>query len=239
MYTKTYKLADVVVEISSVFEYVHKLWSAYSFEGEAQISISVTRKDIEEELEKSKEITGEKDKFSPDYIESLAVYRKVAEEMIAHNVLLFHGSAISMDGNAYLFTARSGTGKSTHTRIWREVFGDKCIMVNDDKPLVKLTDTGVMIYGTPYNGKHGLGNNICVPLKAICILTRDTTNHIKKIDRLDAFSELLCQSFDPTNKANAIKAIDILDGISKSVGLYRLGCNMEPEAAIVSYNSMK
>ena len=99
--------------------------------------------------------------------------------MISYDTILFHGSVIAVDGIGYLFTAKSGTGKSTHTRLWREYFGDRAAMVNDDKPLLKITDSSVIAYGTPYNGKHRLGTNISVPLKAICILTRAADNHIE------------------------------------------------------------
>ncbi len=118
--------------------------------------------------------------FSDAYLETLAVYRKIADHLLSYDTLLFHGSVIAVDGEGYLFTAKSGgTGKSTHTRLWREYFGERAVMVNDDKPLLRITDSGVTAYGTPWDGKHRLSTNIAVPLKGICILTRDTTNHIE------------------------------------------------------------
>ena len=78
-----------------------------------------------------------------------------------------------MDGEAYIFTAVSGTGKSTHAMLWREVFGERVRMINDDKPLIRITPEGkAVVYGTPWDGKHHLSKNSAFPLKAICWLTR-------------------------------------------------------------------
>ena len=107
-----------------------------------------------------------------EYLETLAVYRKIAEKMIDYDTILFHGSVIAVDGIGYLFTAKSGTGKSTHTRLWRELFGERAVMVNDDKPLIKVSENGIIVYGTPWDGKHRLSTNTFVPLKGICFMSK-------------------------------------------------------------------
>ena len=155
------------------------------------------------------------------------------------DTFLFHGSAVAVDGAAYLFTARSGTGKSTHTRLWREMLGDRAVMVNDDKPLIRLTEDGAVVYGTPWNGKHRLGTNISVPLKAVCILERAKQNTIRAITREEAFPMLIQQSYRPLDPAALAKTLSLVDRLSRTVSLYRLGCNMDPEAAELSYNIMK
>ena len=152
---------------------------------------------------------------------------------------MFHGSAIAVDGVAYLFTAKSGTGKSTHTALWRQVFGERAVMINDDKPLLKLTPEGVLVCGTPWNGKHGLGCNKMVPLKAICILERAEQNAITPMDAADVLPMLMQQSFRTGTTGGTVLLFDILDKLTKRVQLYRLGCNMDPQAAIVAYEGMK
>ena len=149
-----------------------------------------------------------------------------------------HGSVIAVDGRGYLFTAKSGTGKSTHTRLWRELLGDRAVMVNDDKPLIKVCDSGVTVYGTPYNGKHRLGNNIAVPLRCICILERAKENHIKQIDRSQAYYMLLQQSYRPSDTAVLAKTLALIDEMSDKVRFYRLGCNMDISAAQLAFNTM-
>ena len=124
--------------------------------------------------------------FSDAYLETLAVYRKICSCLLDEDILLFHGSVVSVDGIGYLFTAKSGTGKSTHTKYWREYFKDRAIMINDDKPLLEIKEDRVNVYGTPWDGKHRLSCNTCVPLKAICILNRGQDNNVLWISVQDA-----------------------------------------------------
>jgi serine kinase of HPr protein (carbohydrate metabolism regulator) len=172
-----------------------------------------------------------------DYEQS-ALYRKLAEQLLAFDTLLFHGSAISVDGEAYLFTAASGTGKSTHTTLWRQTFGDRAVMVNDDKPLLRMVDGKVYVCGTPWNGKHNLGTKITVPLKGLCILERAKQNHIQPITLKEVLPLLMQQSFRPRNPVSVHRVLELLNKLSESTGLYRLGCNMDPEAATVAYQGM-
>ncbi|MBP5581611.1 MAG: hypothetical protein J6X85_07500, partial [Ruminococcus sp.] len=147
MIARKYKIADKTVEVTSIYNEVHEYCSDYLTEDQADYSVTTTQADIDYEREKSAHedaVEGIPTRnFSDSYLEELAVYRKIAEKMIDYDTILFHGSVIAVDGAGYLFTAKSGTGKSTHTRLWREYFGDRAIMVNDDKPLLKITDSGV------------------------------------------------------------------------------------------------
>lgn len=167
------------------------------------------------------------------------MYRQIADRMPAYDTLLIHGSAIALDGAAYLFTARSGTGKSTHTRFWRQTFGSRAVMINDDKPLVGLTDAGAVIYGTPYNGKHRLGENLSAPLQAICILERGAENTIRPISSGEAYPLLLQQVYRPGDPAALGLTLKLVDRLLTQVRLYRLACNLDPAAAQVAYDGMK
>ena len=144
-----------------------------------------------------------------------------------------------MDGEAYLFTAKSGTGKSTHTRLWRKYLGKKAVMVNDDKPLLKITEEGVTAYGTPYNGKHRLGADMSVPLKAICVLTRAEYNYIIPVSRGEVYHMLVQQTYRPADIMLMQKTLSLLDKLADNVMLYRLGCNMDISAAKVAYEGMR
>ena len=242
MITRKYKIADKVVEVTSIYNEVHEYCSDYLTDENADYSVSLTQADIDYEREKSAredEIEGIPIRHFPDsYLEELAVYRKIAEQMISYDTILFHGSVIAVDGIGYLFTAKSGTGKSTHTRLWREYFGDRAVMVNDDKPLLKITDSGVTAYGTPYNGKHRLGTNTSVPLKALCILTRSAENHIEPITREQAYTMLLQQVYRPADMLKMAKTLELVDRLADSVKLYRFGCNMDISAAETAYNTI-
>ncbi|MCR5599449.1 MAG: hypothetical protein K6G33_01710 [Ruminococcus sp.] len=242
MITRKYKIADKVVEVNSIYDEVHEYCSEYLTDTSADYSVTTTQADIDYEREKSAredEIEGIPVRnFSDSYLEELAVYRKIAEKMIDYDTLLFHGSVVAVDGVGYLFTAKSGTGKSTHTRLWREYFGERAVMVNDDKPLLHISDT-VTAYGTPYNGKHRLGTNTSVPLKAICILTRAADNHIEPITREQAYTMLLQQVYRPADMLKMAKTLELVDRLADSAKLYRLGCNMDISAAKIAFEGMQ
>ena len=228
-----YRIADKNIKISSLFPFIHVYCEEYETDGEADFEIGITEEDIRaERREVQMEITD-------DWLEISAVYRKIAEIMPTYDTLMIHGSAISVDGEGYLFIAKSGTGKSTHTRLWREKFGFRAVMVNDDKPLVKITDKGARVYGTPYSGKEGLNTNISVPLKAICILERSERNRIERISFSEAFPMLIQQTYHPKNREMFSRTFSLLDRLRERVRFYRLHCNKGLEAAEISYKAMK
>lgn len=239
----TYQFAGRAVEVSSLYPDVHTLCADYRAEGALDFAVETTQADIDFEREKSAREDAAQGipvrQFSDGYLETLAVYRKIAERMPEYDTVLFHGSCVAVDGVGYLFTAKSGTGKSTHARLWRELLGDRAIMVNDDKPLIRLTDSGAVIYGTPWDGKHRLSANISVPLKAICILEREAQNAIRPITTGEAYPMLLQQIYRPMDPAALGKTLALLDRLAGTVTLWRLGCNMEIEAAKVAYDAMK
>ena len=243
MITRKYKIADKTVEVNSIYDEVHEYCSDYQTDDQADYSVTTTQADIDYEREKSAredEIEGIPTRqFSDSYLEELAVYRKIAEKMIDFETILFHGSVVAVDGAGYLFTAKSGTGKSTHTRRWREYFGELAVMVNDDKPLIHIEENQVTVYGTPYNGKHRLGTNISVSLKAICILTRAAENHIEPITREQAYTMLLQQVYRPADMLKMAKTLELVDMLADGVKLYQLGCNMYISAAKVAYEGMQ
>ena len=237
------RLADKIIEISAIHKYIADYCKEYISTGISDFSVQVTQSDIDFEREKSKQEDIKENipirHFSDDYLETLAVYRKIADEMLEYNTILFHGSVVSVDNIGYLFTAKSGTGKSTHTSLWREFFKERAVMVNDDKPLLRVTENGVTAYGTPWNGKHRLSTNIGVPLNAICVLERSDENHIEKVTAESVYNMLVQQVYRPQNPQKLLKTLQLIDVLADSVKLYRLGCNMDISAAETAYNGMK
>lgn len=242
------RLADVTIKIYANYRSTREYCRDYLTTGPEAFSVMITQRDIVAERdrsEKQEQVGGRKGPgrswfgyYSDAYLETLALYRKIADQMIAYNTLLFHGSVIAVDGEAYLFTAKSGTGKSTHTKLWRKYFGNRAVMVNDDKPLLKVTGKGVLACGTPWAGKNHLQNNIMVPLKAVCILERDTVNHIEQIRKRDAWKMILQQSYRSDQPAVLSSTIRLAEQIMDKTKLYRLGCNMSMQAVETSYNGM-
>ncbi len=152
--------------------------------------------------------------------------------------IMLHSSCIAMDGKAYLFSAPCGTGKSTHTALWKEYFGDRVTYINDDKPAIMLCDGNVVAYGTPFSGKTDNNNNISAPLCGVCLLERSETNSIDQISSQEAIAFLLNQTFRPREVGAMVKTLDVLDAIFKLVPVYKLKCNMSYDAVLTSYNGM-
>lgn len=240
MITNTYRIANKNIRISSCFNQVHILCREYLFDGTPDLFVTVDYNDINLERQKSDSTKSETNSkyFSDSYLETLAVYRKIAEYMINWDTLLFHGSVIAVDGNSYLFSANSGTGKSTHTALWRKHFGSRALMVNDDKPLLKISQNEVFACGTPWNGKHNLGNNIILPLKSICFLHRSSENHIESISRKQALPLLLKYAYKSSDKEKTAKTLRLIDNILTNVNVYSLGCNMDISAVTTAYNKI-
>lgn len=238
----TMQAAGRVVAVSALFESTRKFCETYLFEAEPDFSVEITAQDIEfEQIVVDKEYALEclpARKMDDFLLERTALQRKIAERLFEFDVLLFHGSVIAVDGQAYLFTAKSGTGKSTHTRLWREMLGDRAVMVNDDKPFIQVMQEPICVCGSPWNGKHHLGRNIDVPLKAICILERGEQNEIRRISASDVVPMLIQQSNRPQRSRMLPKYFDLLESIAKRTAFYQLKCNMEPEAALIAYQTM-
>ena len=242
MFSGTYLFADIPVRIFSLYEEVQSMCADYRTEQEAEVVVTTTEEEIAEEdrlSDEQRELEGLPPyHFTNSYLETLTVYRKIALAFLERNVLLMHGSVVAVDGLAYMFTALSGTGKSTHVRLWRNLFGKRAVMVNDDKPLVRIEEGRPIVYGTPWDGKHHLSNNIAVPLKAIVVLRRGVENEIHALTAQEAFPTLLQQSFRTEDPLVTIRTMQLLSMLAKHVGLYELHCNMDSEAAEVAYRGM-
>lgn len=209
----------------------------------ADLTVQISAEDIAYERMRSDRDAERNDQapvmYSDAYLETLAVYRKIAEWMPIQGILLFHGSVVAVDGKAYLFTAKSGTGKSTHTRLWREYFGDRAVMINDDKPLIQVTDDGIYAYGTPWDGKHRLSTNTHAPLAGICVLRRGSDNVIRKVTPQDVYPMLLQQCYRPMATEALMATMQLLDKLKENNSFYELSCNISQEAVEVAYNGMR
>lgn len=226
-----YRLADTVIKVDTIWPKTHELLKEYQSEDKEDYWLVTSWEDINAERDRSEEKS-----YSAGYYETLAVQRMLSHWLLDRDVLLFHGSAISMDGKGYIFAAPSGTGKSTHARLWRERYGERVTMVNDDKPFLKITDGGVTVYGSPWDGKHRLSTNTAVPLKAIALIERAEENSIERIEPTKAVVMLMQQAY---REEDMDRIFPLVLRLAELVPIYRLRCNMEPEAAVIAYEGMQ
>lgn len=230
-----FEFAGIPVKLKYINEEVAVCFQKYRSGNKPKLKLSTSKSDIARE----RQLSEEREQNYPDwYIETLAIHRKLCAILAKKQVILFHSSAIAVDGVAYLFTAPSGTGKSTHVRLWREMLGERAVMINDDKPFLRLTENQVYVYGSPWNGKHRLDTNICVPLKAICFLEQGAENHIHRFPPKEAFARLCRQVYFPEDRTKCAEIIGFVGELAK-MPIYLMQCNISREAAELSYHTMK
>lgn len=225
------KIANKVIEINAFNETTLRYCKDFLCDGNADFVITLTEEDLKNEI-----INSVDNHLYVDE-EISALYRKIADQLVENNIVVFHSSSIKVDGYAFLFTARSGVGKSTHTRFLNELLKDKFTYINDDKPLLEVKDDGeLIIHSTPRNGKERRSTNTSAPLKAIIFLSRGETNSYKKIeDKSSEYFKLISQIYLPYDKAKRQKALQIADKIIKNVNLYEIFVTKDISAAEMTY----
>jgi hypothetical protein len=236
------KIAGSVAAVDSLFDSTPHYLKAYLTEDAPDFSVTVTESDLRfEQAELDKEALEEgfrRREFPDPFLERAAIQRAFAEFLFDRDILLVHGSTVAVDGRAYLFAAKSGTGKSTHTRLWRQVFGQRAVMINDDKPFLHLTDTGVIAFGSPWSGKHGLDTNISAPLAGICILQRGPENIIRPLSPEDALPRLHKEAYIPMDAEKYPKFQTLVKKLARQVPLWHMTCTKDPQAAQVAFDAM-
>lgn len=228
------KLAEKNVSITSKYDYAHKACEGYISESDVyEIASFVTEEELASEIDNSETV------ITKEYAEFICLYRKIAEELPKYNRVVMHGAAITYNGSGVLFAAPSGTGKSTHIRLWKSAFRDKVDIVNGDKPIIGIEENNIMVYGSPWAGKENWHKNRCAPLRAICILTRSPDNFIRKINPQECLPLLLKQIYLPKNTESLRLTLELFSQLVSGVPVYVLGCDISQEAALTAYNGIK
>ena len=177
--------------------------------------------------------------LTDDYAEHLGTSVFFYKELLKnYSGFLLHSSAVVMHEKAYLFSVNSGTGKSTHTSLWLKQFGDQAYILNDDKPAVRLIDGIWYAFGTPWSGKNDISVNEGVPIAGICMLERGEKNEVERFNGKKAIFEIYAQTNRPRMQEYRIKLLELLDDLITNVPVWKMKCNMDPEAAQCSYEAM-
>ena len=230
------RIADLNVRIRNKYNYVRRLCKEYIVEDceTVDLDVSVSEDEI------AKEVACAEMPVSEAYAEGVCVYRNICKELpLKFDSYLLHSAVIEYEGRGYAFAAKSGTGKSTHIAIWQKAFGDKVRIINGDKPIIRYKDGQFIAYGTPWCGKEGFSVNDSVPLNALCFIERAEANSIDKMPAAEAVTRLFNQILIPNDMETVNKLFPLLDKTLTTVPCYLLKCNMDTEAAMVSYNGMK
>lgn len=227
-----YNIAGIIVDMNVRYPRLRRQSAAYEYDGEREANVKIRLSS-----EFYQQMLAENPHLDYEMIEYIWMGAEFYNALVHFNGMLLHSSCVVYEDKAYLFSAPCGTGKSTHTQLWLKRFPGAYIL-NDDKPAIRITDKGVYAFGTPFSGKTSQNVNKAAPIRGICIIGRDSTNHVESVDPDDALFNILNQTVRPSAEDDMSKMLTTLDAVLKQVPVYRLYCNMELEAAEVSYNGM-
>ncbi len=230
-----HKIAGLTVDMGYKYETMLKQAEAYKIDGACQkpdMKIYIPDEALLEKQKKEPNLT-------LDNCEYLFTGSAFYSGLLYFGGFMLHSSAVVMDGKAYLFTADSGTGKSTHTSLWQKAFGeDKAEILNDDKPAIRIGSDGIFACGTPWSGKTDRNINKIVPIGAIGFLERSENNWIERKTGAEVVGRLLKQTVRPPQMEEMDALLKYVDIVLKNVPVYSLGVNMTEDAAIMAYREM-
>lgn len=230
------ELAEKIIRIHNHYSYVEKICGDYIVDNNLPFQLEV---DVPEIFIKDEQNQASFTR-SLGYCESICIYRQIAQKFLNHHTMVLHGAVISCEDKGLGFLAKSGTGKSTHVRLWKDLLGEKVTIVNGDKPLIQYKEeTGSFLaWGTPWCGKENWGCNRSTVLHALCFLVRGETNQIRKMNSIEVIDKIFHQLLVPEEEELLKKEMDLIEQLLEKVPFYELTCNMEIEAAKVAYHGM-
>ena len=227
-----YKIADLIVEMEPD--------EKTRVQAEKYLTDQNAKVDIYAVSQGKKEYEDRKYNGSFESFRYITLGSSFYRQLLDFGGCMLHSSAVVVDGKAYLFSAPCGTGKSTHTQFYLELFGnERAFIINDDKPAIKRGDDGKFyVHGTPWSGKHDMSEDTSALLQGICFLQRDKENWIRRIDPQDAFLRMYHQCIRNLDKEYMVKQLNLFEEITKKIPSYEMGCNPTVDAAKVSFGEM-
>ena len=222
---KKFKIADVVFEMELSFEETAYWYEPYLYDGkeEAEFTLIPDPKRMDYLVKNGVDIT-------PAIAENIVLCTDFNRRLMKHYGSYIHSSALFFEGKAYLFSANSGVGKSTHTKKWLKRFGDRAVIINDDKPSYRFVDGKCIIYGTPFAGGTDVQKNLSAELGALVFIERSEENSLEKIPVSKAIALLLEQSPRRGNEAIADRQLEMYSMLLSKYPAYLLKCNMDDSA---------
>lgn len=179
-------------------------------------------------------------KLDYDDLVYLETGRLFLRTLITNDGFYLHSSSVAFEGKGYLFSADSGTGKSTHTKLWHQTFGEDAKIFNDDKTPLRRLEGIWYAYGAPWCGKDNININMKVPVAGICFLKQGTENRIRRLTQAEAVSKIISQTIC---KFKDVERLDLMlshvEKIVQEIPVFELENRPEPEAARLSYETMR
>ncbi len=208
-------------------------------EGTPDLSIRITPEDLEEAKERYRE-TNEVREYWEGFLETIVLHEKLSNSLLPYGIFMMHGAAVAYRGAAYLFTGRSGIGKTTHVKKWLERLPEAFI-VNGDKPFIQTFGGGAppLAYASPWAGKESMYTNVSVPLKSIVFIERTEENSMQRISFAQAFPSFLQQVHHPEDEQLMRETLCLMQRAGSAVSFWRFRCNnYKDDCFDVAYNAL-
>ena len=234
----TYRIADVTVNMECAGETLTRQAKQYKTRPLPEGALpDITININSEEMIRRKENYSHLTLNEWEYIQTGFVFYR---DILDYGGFGLHASAVALDNRAVLFSGPCGTGKSTHAELWQQAFGkDRAVIINDDKPVLRLYNGTFYACGTPWSGKSTLNTNIRVPLGAIVFLKQAKENHIRRLDSREAIRMLVYQSLRPGSHMDKMnKLLTLIDALLQKTVIYELNCSISLEAVELVYNTI-
>lgn len=227
-------IADLVTELHPKYEETKQLAAPFLYEGSRETDIVLTLTDAALNSFMCRAAEG----VTVGQMENFALSQQFNRRAIPFHTMLIHSSALVCGGKAFLFSAASGVGKSTHTRLWQNVFGSRVHVFNDDKPVVRICENSVAACGTPFDGGSGVALNETYPLGAVIFLERGEHNAVRVPNNREILQKLYFQTLHLVNVETAEQMLDNFERLLTLTQFYVLTCNTEEEAVRVAYEKI-
>ena len=224
------RLAELNIGIKNKYDYIKAMCRDYITKDKADFCVSASDDEIRAE--------GKGTDFDKGYLETLAIYRKIAEKVVEYNGFLLHGVVVEVNKCGIAFLAKSGVGKSTHAMLWKELLNDKLTIINGDKPLVRIIDGKLFAYGTAWAGKEQMHTNAKTELRKICFIERSEQNECILMKKDMVFERLIKQIYLPTDKSLVYLILGYLGTMIENCDFYLIKCNTDISSAKTAYEGI-
>ncbi len=239
MYLFKVKMAGHIAQVETQHIRSQAICARFFAEEPAEFNICTSQEDIDQERKQYEAENGLCSLWD-GAMETITLHEKLSKKLIDYGVLMLHGAAIAYRGCSFIFSARSGTGKTTHIMKWLEHLPD-AFVINGDKPFILTKDDGAppLAYGSPWAGKENLYTNTMVPLKSIILMERAEENQMEQISFAQAFPTLLQQTYRPDDEEKMRKTLRLMQRLSPAVSFWRFQCNnFKDDCFDVAYNAL-
>ena len=161
------------------------------------------------------------------YLEELSIYRQICYQFIRFDAFVLHSAVIAINGEGVAFVGKHGAGKSTRVNLWKKDFKDSLVVVNGDKPIIRLIEDTLYACGTPWNGKENLDCNCMVPLKTLFFVERGPQVKIQRLHTVEISQRIFEHLLIPENGKDLNRLIGLINILIEQIPCYLLNCSIE------------